>query len=335
MTKIASDKAQVLSDRQFKLSIGPVNITDDVIARAATSESVISGNSARPPFDSFIFKTPEIGAFNLDLSEAPENITKIDVLIKTQTTNFRSWSLTGLSSREFWQNDGFSVPEGATCLLLSFTKVNQSSWTVTAVNRLEGEDFESVENSELPDDLRSLAAQARAKGICAGARQFGILLDTTESMSGTLTSNLLIDVLTVIRSISAANSNKPVALSLGGVSNGSLGVLDDAVKKFHYLLQISKTEAQRKNTLPLSESLENSVMQFQDRTVLYVITDSIPWIDLEGISRKLESTESKLFIVLVNSQRAIEVKGLPSSLFVIRLDERLDTEPKTVLKKFE
>jgi hypothetical protein len=286
------------------------------------------------PFVSFIFPEMAAGTFNIDLSETPSTLTELDVLVDAQVTSFRSWSLTGLSTGEFWQNDGVEVASGASCLMLSFTKSSDGLWSVTAKNKFEGEEAYGAENSNLPDDLRPLAAQAKARGLGKDAAHFSILIDTTESMREHLEHPVLQNLNTVIRAISASKNLRPVFTSVGGSKGDSVGVLDAADKKYLDLLEQARSDQDRHFTAPFSETLEKTVKSCEPNSALFIITDSMPWIDVEEMSEDLVNKDSCVFIVLLSEGLALDLLSLPARIMVINVATGLHEEPKELMKRF-
>lgn len=348
MPTIIANKPQQLEDLQFRLEIGSLSITDELRVRSGNliAEMTVSGLTS--PFASFIFPEMAAGTSNIDLSEVPSNLTELDVLVDAQVTRFRSWSLTGLSSGEFWQNDGIEIASGSSCLILSFSKSSDGFWSVTARNKFEGQESYGNENPNLPDEIRGLAAFATARGLGKSASNFSIILDTTTSMQRYLECEGLLDLINIIRAISASKNNRAVGVSFGGSMTGSLGVLDAAIKKFLDLLNYSRSEEERQRTLPFSETVEKAVKSSEPNSALYVISDSIPWIDVEEIAAELEEKDTYIFIVLISSSLGIDVSSLPKRIIIINFPEDLcgdsensrnpsspqPREPKDLAKRF-
>jgi hypothetical protein len=334
MPKIIANKPQQLEDLQFKLEIGSMSITDELRVRAGTLVSDLTANGLVGPFKSFIFPEMATGTFNMDLSEAPSQVTELDILVDAQVTSFRSWSLTGLSTGEFWQNDGVEVASGASCLMLSFSKSSDGRWSVTAKNKFEGEEAYGAENSNLPDLLRPLAAQAQARGLGKNAAHFSTLIDTTESMKEHLEHAVMQNLITVIRGISASKNLRPVFTSVGGSKSDAIGVLDAADRKYLDLLDQARSDQDRHFTPPFSETLEKTVKSCEPNSALYVITDSMPWIDVEEMSEDLANKDSYVFVVLLSEGLAIDLTSLPARIMVINVANGRDEDSKELMKRF-
>ena len=334
MTKIIANKPQHLKGVQFRLAIGSVSITDELRVRSLKIVSDLSDMGLTEPFKSFIFPEGSPGTFNMDFSEAPADISEIDILVDAQITSFRSWSLTGLSEDEFWQNDGVEIASGASCLMLSFSKSIEGSWNVTARNKFEGEESYGVENSNLPDDLRSLAAQASARGLGKNSSHFSILIDTTQSMQEFLEASIMHNLINVIRAISASKNNKAIFVSAGGAKNDSIGLLESADKKYMELLGRAQSDKDKHFTPVFSETLEKTVKSGEVASAMYVITDSMPWIDVEEISKVLEEKNSHIFVILTSKGLGIELMGLSERIMLISVSDGLDEDPKDLMKRF-
>lgn len=333
MPKIVANKPQFLEDSQFKLAIGSVGITDELRVRSGELVSSLSANRLESPFSSFIF--PEsAGTFNIDLSELPTQMVELDILVDADVASFRSWALTGLSTGEFWQNDGVEIASGSSCLILSFTKTGDGVWSVTARNKFEGEEAYGAENSNLPDDLRSPAAQASARGLGKNCNHFSILIDTTESMKEHLEHPIMHNLLTTVRAISASKNTKAVSVSVGGSKNSSFGILDDANRKYADLLAKSRTDGDRHFIPPFSETVEKAVKSGEPNSAMYVFSDSMPWIDVEEISQELEERDSYIFIVLLSKGLSLDLLGLSSRIQIINVADGLDEELKDLMKRF-
>lgn len=334
MPKIIANKPQYLEDLQFRLEIGSMSITDELRVRSGAEVSELTANGLSGPFQSFIFHDLTPGIFNIDLSEAPSSMTEVDILVDAQITSFRSWSLTGLSTGEFWQNDGVEVASGASCLMLSFSKSSDGKWSVTAKNKFEGEEAYGAENSNLPDDLRPLAAQAKARGLGKNAAHFSILIDTTESMKEHLEHSVMQNLMTVIRSIGASKNLRPVFTSVGGSKADAIGVLDAADKKYLDLLSQARSDQDRHFTPPFSETLEKRVKSCEPNSALYVITDSMPWIDVEEMAQDLANKDSYVFVVLLSEGLPIDLTSLPARIMVINVANGRDEDQKELMKRF-
>lgn len=334
MPKIMPNKPQRLEDLQFKLEIGSVSITDEMRIRSGNLIAEMAASGLMSPFSLFVFPEQSTGTFNIDLSEVPSSITELDVLVDAEATSFRSWSLTGLSTREFWQNDGVEVAAGTSCLMLSLSKSGDGQWSVIAKNKFEGEEVYGAENANLPDDLRSLAAQAKARGIGKDAAHCSILIDTTESMKQHLDHPLLQNLITVIRAISASKNLRPVFTSVGGSKGDAIGVLDAADKKYLDLLNQARSDLDRHFTPPFSETLEKTVKSGESNSALYIVTDSMPWIDVEEMSKDLATKESYVFVVLLSEGLALDLISLPERIVVINVANGHAEEPKELMKRF-
>jgi hypothetical protein len=323
MPKIIANKPQHLEDLQFRLEIGSMSITDELRVRSGNLVADLTASGLTSPFASFIFPEMAAGTFNIDLSEMPSTITELDVLVDAQVTSFRSWSLTGLSTGEFWQNDGIEIASGSSCLILSFSRAIDGLWSVTARNKFEGQESYGTENSNLPDDIRALAALANAHGLGKSASNFSIILDTTTSMQRYLDCEGMLDLVTIIRAISASKNNRAVGVSFGGSNTGLIGILDAANKKFLDLLVHSRSEEERQRTPPFSETVEKAVKASEPNSALYVISDSIPWIDVEEIAAELQEKDTYIFIVLISNNLGIDISSLPKQIVIINIPEDL------------
>ena len=334
MPKIIANKPQHLEDLQFRLEIGSMSITDELRVRSGNLVADLTASGLTSPFASFIFPEMAAGTFNIDLSEMPSTITELDVLVDAQVTSFRSWSLTGLSTGEFWQNDGVEIAVGASCLMLSFSKSSDGQWSVTAKNKFEGEEAYGAENSNLPDDLRPLAAQAKARGLGKDAVHFSILIDTTESMKEHLEHPVLQNLITIIRAISASKNLRPVFTSVGGSKSDAIGVLDAADKKYLDLLEQSRSDQDRHFTPPFSETLEKTIKSGEPNSALFIVTDSMPWIDVEEMAQDLASKDSYVFVVLLSEGLALDLVSLPERIMVINVANGHAEESKELMKRF-
>lgn len=326
MPKIMPNMPQRLEDSQFKLVLASTHITDELRVRSGALISDLVSGGITEPFQSFIFPEMAAGVFNLDLSDAPPTITEIEFLVDANFTSFRSWSMKGHNSKEFWENDGVEIASGSSCLMLSLVRSDDGYWTVVARNKFEGEESYGQENSSLPDDIRALAAIASARGLGKSAVNFSILFDTTASMQRHLQSEGVLELIRVIRAISASKNNRDVSVSFGGTKIGSVGVLDSADKKYFDLLTHSRSDEERQQTPPFSETVERAVKASEHNSALYVISDSIPWIDVEEIATELEAKDLHIFIVLISDSLGIDVSSLPSRIVLITVPETLFTE---------
>jgi len=334
MPKIIANKPQHLEDLQFRLEIGSMSITDEIRMRSGALVADLTANGVTEPFKSFVFPEVAPGTFNIDLSEVPSQMTELDVLVDAQVTSFRSWSLSGLSTGEFWQNDGVEVAAGASCLMLSLSRSSDGKWSVTAKNKFEGEEAYGAENSNLPDDLRPLAAQAKARGLGKNAAHFSILIDTTESMKEHLEDSVMHNLITIIRAISASKNLRPVFTSVGGAKVDAIGVLDAADRKYLDLLNQARSDQDRHFTPPFSETLEKNVKSSEPNAALYVLTDSMPWIDVDEMSQDLEAKDSYVFVVLLSEGLAIDLSSLPERIMVINVANGPEEDQKELIKRF-
>jgi uncharacterized tellurite resistance protein B-like protein len=323
MPKIMPNMPQRLEDSQFKLVLASTHITDELKVRSGALISDLVSGGISEPFESFIFPEMANGVFNLDLSDAPPELTEIEFLIDAHFTSFRSWSMGGHNSKEFWENDGVEIASGSSCLMLSLVRSDDGHWNVVARNKFEGEESFGQENSSLPDDIRALAAIASARGLGKSAVNFSILFDTTASMQQHLQSEGVLELIKVMRAISASKNNRDVSVSFGGSRIGSIGVLDSADKKYLDMLAHSRSDEERQQTPPFSETVERAVKASEHHSALYVISDSIPWIDVEEIATELEAKDLHIFIVLISDNLGIDVSSLPARIVLITVPETL------------
>jgi len=323
MPKIMPNMPQRLEDSQFKLVLASTHITDELKVRSGTLISDLTSGGMTEPFQSFIFPEMVTGAFNLDLADVPPALTEIEFLVDAHFTSFKSWSMKGHNSNEFWGNDGVEIASGSSCLMLSLFRSNDGHWNVVDRNKLEGEESYGQENSSLPDDIRALAAIASARGLGKSAVNFSILFDTTASMQRHLQSDGVLELIRVVRAISASKNNRDVSVSFGGTKIGSIGVLDSADKKYLDLLAHSRSDEERQQTPPFSETVERAVKASEHTSTLYVISDSIPWIDVEEIATELEAKDLHIFIILISDNLGIDVSSLPARIVLIQFPENL------------
>jgi hypothetical protein len=334
MPKIIPNKPQHLLDLQFKLKISPLSIADELRVRSGAVVNSLSAKEISGPFKLFIFPESSPGEFNIDFGEAPVDLDSFDMLVDSGLTSIRSWSLEALNVQEFWQSDGIEIASGSTCLMLSFSKSTDGRWTVTDRSVFEGEDASGEENSSLPDGLRSLAASATARGLGKNAAHFLILIDDTPSMDDILDTEIVPRLVSVIRSISASKNTKPIFLSLGGFKNELVGVLDSAEESYSNLRAQSKSDKDRFGIPPFSQTLEKMVYTSAPNSALYVLTDSLPWIDEEELSRELLENDKYIYVVLTGSGLGVQLNNLDDRVLVVDVSAALGDDPKELIKRF-
>jgi hypothetical protein len=138
----------------------------------------------------------------------------------------------------------------------------------------------------------------------------------------------------VIRAISASKNLRPVFTSVGGSKGDAIGVLDAADKKYLDLLNQARSDLDRHFTPPFSETLEKTVKSGESNSALYIITDSMPWIDVEEMSKDLATKESYVFVVLLSEGLALDLFSLPERIGVINVANGHAEEPKELMKRF-
>lgn len=328
LAKIVANRPQLLADTQCLLTWHGVERSDTISVSS-------DGFTVRVmPFDktsdlaAFVKPDPQSNGLLMDLSRAPEYIDELIFAIEVIGEGDRSWSLEGLNTGEVWQNDSIQIPADIQCEVLALQRTDEG-WQITAREKLLGEIANITVDEQIPEDYREIVARATAQGVGGDSGNFYAILDLTPSMQQKHGIDGMVSLLECLVSIAASVENRPLQLSLHGLEEYRLSVEDDIALKLSK--SIESLESQISHAQPLHALVPNYIEKMREQSTLYVITDSMFFLDDEDIETLRPNRKELSVITLGKGTTSFEIPG-ESNLRIIQIS---DLEVKTSKEMLE
>lgn len=298
MAKTVPNKPQNLRDSQWLLSWQGSTRTDVISALIDGRENRVSPFEKSGEIAVFAKPDNQSNGLLLDLGRVPTGIQSIDFSFDVIEEGDRAWTIEGLGTGEIWQNESVKVPADAPCLVLTLERT-QDGWTVTAREKVLGEQADVAVDDRIPDTYRELVARATARGLGQQSGHFFALLDITPNMESALSDGTVASILNCIVAIGASRNNRPLEVSFHGLSDLRVSVDDDLERSYASVLKEALEE--RQTAKPLHTLVPSVCSALKQNSMLYVITNSMFFVE-DDLFEDLERTDSVLQILLLGEE---------------------------------
>jgi hypothetical protein len=327
MAKTVPNKPQQLGDSQWLLTWQGTVRTDVITAVLGGQEMRVSPFDQSSPMA--IFSKPDFqsGGLLLDLSLAPESSAAIEFTFDVMVDGERAWTIEGLSTGEVWQNESVKVPADAPCLVLSLER-NEGGWQVVAREEILGEHGDITVDDQIPEAYRELVSRATAKGIASGSMNILALLDVTPAMNQAHENGSVEKILNCLVAVGASANNRPIDVSFHGVFDRKLSVDDEISSSYQQAFEESIKSVQ--NAKPLHSLIPQLVDQLKPKSTLYVITDSMFFVE-EEIIDDLAKVDSKIRVLLTGSEALRFNLPANAQLQIIQVGSLIDSDSRATM----
>jgi hypothetical protein len=316
--EIAVGHPHNLGQAAFNLKFTGVAPSDELFIRSAESDFPINRGPISAPFGLFMRLSPGSNSvFMIGFEEIPEELHSIDIFVKPYADSYPAWVLEGLENPdEIWTNHASRITAGKSVCLLSFSRTaDGSGWHVEAQNRatLSVDAVSQVGaagvptpitvnedgTASIPSFLNDEIALVQDRNLLGSAMEFEVIIDISASMHGYLRDDYKVPaLLESLQGLSATINQRPIDVSYGGVLSLTLSV-NDMPKDLHVNALPKLFTAEAQGNADSEGYLERRFVEAPNGTAFLVVTDAMPYLDIDELLPTLRAKQQQVRILLL------------------------------------
>ena len=299
MARLEFDVPVRLQEHIWFLQFNGLGLQQDLLLTVNGNESNLSASTEPAKDTDFIWRmAADEKIYHLDLSLIPKDLKQVVFSVRSRESSFVSWSMRNPGGPAY-QTDGLTTERNKTTNVLEIIRLNNGTFELAARNQLP----QSVQDIDkrVPGEIRDVHRAALNLRIAEGYSEIAAIVDTTASMRTLLKDGTVNKVAEAIRGISSSISPETFKLSFSGL-NDSLEVWPTTDISGITMAQAAYFSNTFVHVPPLLELVPELLLTVEEKTLVFVITDSWFYISDRTLQLLEQKNCSLVILKLLNSE---------------------------------